>query len=662
MGDLKSRGAKTSPVITDNMYLQSQEGGVAAPDGYISLDQLQNIVTPYDGVDTEANILAMSATTFLGQSWFATDTKIVYKAITNILTVDAWQSLTVKYGNTTDTYALGPTQDGQMQDIGREIFYIACNTGVSGATALNPKVFLSIGTTVGNEQFQNVLLAAANDLSEGSFFGLNTTDLGSGVKGKLTTYGELKDINTSAWLVNDILYVDTVAGDLTNVQPSINGFAVARVLKMDATTGIIFVNTIATNRTDPAEIPIGIDRIYLTADEETPVATTFFEALREDRGTIAEATEVIVVPDDSTVGAAQDHISMVLVSDTTSRAGLKRAFLDFSQSIGNAQEKIHLEIYHADANGVPIDSGILTESITDFAGVRPVVLMSSSLLDTPSGTIFHQELTGLQSEDFAFPSGDRLLMHVRCEKIGVAGADKVFTIYFGTDHSSYIEAVQQIGSSLQSAYEIDPDIVTTAVIGPVTMTRGSAADTDNVFGIKNGAGTETVAITGNGKIHSELTELVLEQTGDLNGDMKLSLQNRDDYAGILLESSTIDFLGTKYVPNTGYASSWVYEHRASFIMGSDNTVGEFQFLDDVDGFVDVVFSTGIGGTIVNYSDLTVVDGDIFLLKGDLIQKPSTSITPVVNGELVFEATSNTSLTIKHKGTDGTVRSVVLTLT
>lgn len=41
--------------------------------------------------------------------------------------------------------------------------------------------------------------------------------------------------------------------------------------------------------------------------------------------------------------------------------------------------------------------------------------------------------------------------------------------------------------------------------------------------------------------------------------------------------------------------------------------------------------------------------------------PSASVTPSTNGDLVFEATSDTSLTIKYKGSDGTVRSTVLTL-
>jgi len=47
--------------------------------------------------------------------------------------------------------------------------------------------------------------------------------------------------------------------------------------------------------------------------------------------------------------------------------------------------------------------------------------------------------------------------------------------------------------------------------------------------------------------------------------------------------------------------------------------------------------------------------------GNLTIVPGSSVTPASNGDLVIEATSNTSVTIKLKGTDGTVRSVSLTL-
>lgn len=47
--------------------------------------------------------------------------------------------------------------------------------------------------------------------------------------------------------------------------------------------------------------------------------------------------------------------------------------------------------------------------------------------------------------------------------------------------------------------------------------------------------------------------------------------------------------------------------------------------------------------------------------GNLTQNPSSSVTPVINGELMVEATNNTTLTFKLKGSDGVVRSGTLTL-
>lgn len=58
--------------------------------------------------------------------------------------------------------------------------------------------------------------------------------------------------------------------------------------------------------------------------------------------------------------------------------------------------------------------------------------------------------------------------------------------------------------------------------------------------------------------------------------------------------------------------------------------------------------------------LTRIWPDLYV-PGNLTIVPGSSVTPVSNGDLVVEATSNTSVTIKLKGTDGTVRSVSLTL-
>jgi len=59
------------------------------------------------------------------------------------------------------------------------------------------------------------------------------------------------------------------------------------------------------------------------------------------------------------------------------------------------------------------------------------------------------------------------------------------------------------------------------------------------------------------------------------------------------------------------------------------------------------------GTAGTYRDLKL---------RDITLNPSASLTPATNGSLAIEATSNTSLTFKYKGSDGVVRSASLTLT
>ena len=49
------------------------------------------------------------------------------------------------------------------------------------------------------------------------------------------------------------------------------------------------------------------------------------------------------------------------------------------------------------------------------------------------------------------------------------------------------------------------------------------------------------------------------------------------------------------------------------------------------------------------------------LGGLITIRPGSSVTPANNGDVMFQLTSNTSLTFKAKGSDGTVRSGSVTL-
>lgn len=69
----------------------------------------------------------------------------------------------------------------------------------------------------------------------------------------------------------------------------------------------------------------------------------------------------------------------------------------------------------------------------------------------------------------------------------------------------------------------------------------------------------------------------------------------------------------------------------------------------------------LGYDAANYASFTVNASGQLKIDAALTIRPPASITPVVNGDLAFELTSNTTLTIKAKGSDGVVRSAAITL-
>lgn len=79
-------------------------------------------------------------------------------------------------------------------------------------------------------------------------------------------------------------------------------------------------------------------------------------------------------------------------------------------------------------------------------------------------------------------------------------------------------------TDLQGAYNnsIEPEITTNVTQGALTIQRGSAADTDNVFEIENGAGSTTFSVDGNGNLTSigiddnaTSTAITIQSDGDV---------------------------------------------------------------------------------------------------------------------------------------------------
>ena len=131
---------------------------------------------------------------------------------------------------------------GVVQQVGEETYARVQNT--TGVTIPN-------GTAVG---FAGVgagqVLSVAPYLADGAqptlyILGIMTHDLpDSGEIGYCTTLGHVRNVNTSAFSVGDVLYPSpTVAGELVNIKPTApdNVIPIAAVLKVGTTDGELFV-------------------------------------------------------------------------------------------------------------------------------------------------------------------------------------------------------------------------------------------------------------------------------------------------------------------------------------------------------------------------------------------------------------------------------------
>lgn len=82
----------------------------------------------------------------------------------------------------------------------------------------------------------------------------------------------------------------------------------------------------------------------------------------------------------------------------------------------------------------------------------------------------------------------------------LAWSDSTSRLYVGNSSGSPILINASTTPTLQSVYNAstNPEILTNATLGALSLRRGSAADTNNVLEIQNNAGTNTFNITGDG--------------------------------------------------------------------------------------------------------------------------------------------------------------------
>ena len=177
----------------------------------------------------------------------------------------------MQWNATEETLDLGMPDNVTLQ-IGQEVQLKARNNTVS--TILNGRPVYSLGM-LGNRP--TIALAKADAESTGKVLGLATQDILSNADGKITTFGYVRNIDTTGtpfgetWADGDTLWVSkTTAGYLTKTEPAVphHSDVVGQVVNAHQTQGSILVN-IRHHRT--MEELSDVDGTPLTTSGQFPV-------------------------------------------------------------------------------------------------------------------------------------------------------------------------------------------------------------------------------------------------------------------------------------------------------------------------------------------------------------------------------------------------------
>ena len=165
--------------------------------------------------------------------------------------------------------------NGVTQQIGQETYAYVNNQ--TGNTITNGTAVMFAGAASNGASGARVLVSPI--VASGSFpslyaLGIATEDIATGENGRVTVWGKLRDVDTSAFEVGDILYADPFnAGGLTNIKPTApnNVVPMCAVLTKDSQAGELFVRPIVTIQEYYGRFSRVVDQTVATEDTPTPV-------------------------------------------------------------------------------------------------------------------------------------------------------------------------------------------------------------------------------------------------------------------------------------------------------------------------------------------------------------------------------------------------------
>lgn len=183
--------------------------------------------------------------------------------------VAAYQRGRISYSDTDDTLTIHH-KNGVMQQVGEELY--ATVTNATGTT-------ITEGTLVGLTGSGTIVSRYLADGSTPPIYaiGIATENIVNGARGRLTVYGRVRGIDTSAFTSGIIYASPTVPGGLTQTKPTVPNLAleIGVVTVVSATAGEIFVRPVLSPQMYYGNFARVSDATLTAANTATPIQFDF---------------------------------------------------------------------------------------------------------------------------------------------------------------------------------------------------------------------------------------------------------------------------------------------------------------------------------------------------------------------------------------------------
>ena len=186
-----------------------------------------------------------------------------------------------------------------------------------------------------------------------------------------------------------------------------------------------------------------LSNVYFTAETITTSEGTFYKTLINDKGSVPDTlTPNSVVLDDNEVGAfSSEFIGDPSPIENPITEGVYAAFPVIEVDSNQANQRIKIEVYICDNEGVPLDGGGEVGTL----GSPTIVIADSGIVDIQAGNPTSVNCQGFIdfTQNPSTPTkilfGQRFRYVILAEKVGASGGQVTFTLFSGSDYNSYYQ-------------------------------------------------------------------------------------------------------------------------------------------------------------------------------------------------------------------------------